>query len=284
MTGQNGFTDALRQVFDEVQDIPASQLNSVTGADIVFLQTQDKGISKETLLHLKSTGAFIVNWTGDARDQTPPYCFDYAQVVDLTCFSNMRDVAFMRDMGYKAEFFQIGYDPAIYYPDAAVEKDIDIVFMGNNYGHFPLSSLRIEMVRELKRVYGDRFKAYGIGQPDGNFMGNQQGEADIYRRAKIGINLSHYNYERYTSDRMFRMLGSGIAVLSHGYTSIYDDFNTHEIGVWLNFNDLKEKIDHYLANEPARKMVADLGCWKATYVFTFLEMAKNIRSLWEDRK
>ncbi len=285
MSGKNGFTDALRQVFDDVEDIPTAQLSAVTRADIVFLQPQDKGISRETLLHLKAIGAFVINWTGDARDNTPVYCLEYAKVADLTCFSNMRDVQFMRQAGYKAEFLQIGYDPAIYYPDASVPKDIDIVFMGNNYGHFPLSSLRIEMVRELKRVYGDRFKAYGIGQPDGNFMGNQKGEADIYRRAKIGINLSHYNYERYTSDRMFRMLGSGVCVLSHEFQDHHPDFiDCYHLYTWNNIDHLKRLIDECIHVNNFREYPAKDGHRLAIEKYTFVEMAKNIKKLYEQHR
>lgn len=284
MTGKNGFTDALRQVFTQVVDIHGNQLHTIIGADIVFLQPQDKGIDIETLRNFKRNGAFIINWTGDARDITPAYCFDYAKVVDLTCFSNMRDVDTMRTAGYKSEFLQIGYDPAIYYPDTSVQKDIDIVFMGNTYGHFPLSGLRSEMVRELKRVYGDRFKSYGIGQPDGNFMGNQTGEADIYRRAKIGINLSHYDLPRYTSDRMFRMLGSGVCVLTHKYQSIDRDFDMRDIMMWKYFSELIFIINTLLRQEDGREIISKQGHQLALNEYTFLEMAKNIKKLYDQWK
>lgn len=287
---QNGFTAAMSQVFDEYIEIPMSDSNrGLRGLkpgdiDLVFLQPQDGSIASETLQHLKSQNIFVINWSGDVRSQIPTCYFEYAKYIDLTCFSNMNDVKTMRSLGYDAEFLNIGYDPAIYYPDNSIEKDIPICFMGNNFGHFPLSGLRIEMVRELKCVYGDDFKAYGSDMPDGSYMGNQKGEADIYRRTKIGINLSHFDYERYTSDRMMRLLGSGLLVLSHEYKGIYEDFNPHDMGIWRNFDELKSHIDYYLANEDARMKIANNGYQKAITKFRFVDMAQNILELYNQHK
>lgn len=282
--GNNGHAQGFRQVFDDYDEIYVGSptLNDEImsrSPDLVFIQKQDRGISEEALIHLKKT-AFVINWTGDVRSRIPNYIFEYGKHVDLTCFSNMNDVHTLRKLGYNAEFLQIGFDPAIYYPSAC-EKDLDVVFMGNNVGTFPLSKLRIDMVRKLKEVYGDRFKAFGNGMPDGNLMGNQPGEADIYRRAKIGINLSHFDYERYTSDRLFRMLGCGILVATHEYKGIYNDFNPHDFAVWNNFDELKQQIDYYLVNGDARRKIANNGHQKAMGKHKFSDMARDIIKLYE---
>lgn len=284
----NGFGKAMASVCDEYEEIPMSNVNAglqgLKQADIVFLQPQDTGISSETLQHLKNINSFTINWTGDARDITPLYCYDYARYVDLTCFSNMRDVRNMQAQGHKSCFLNIGYDPAIYFPDNSIEKIYDIVFFANNYGHFPLSGLRKQLVGELKQRYGDNFKAFGIGQPDGSFMGDQKGEADIYRRAKIGINLSHYDYERYTSDRMFRALGSGVAVLSHNYTGLSADFKNNEICIWNDIAELKRAIDYVLNDDFRREQFAKDGHQLALDKFTFQSMAQNIVELWKEHR
>lgn len=280
----NGFTAALRQVFKEVEDISIQQIKLLKSADLVFIQTQNEGITKSDFQYLKSLGAFCINWTGDKRHTTPKYCWDYAPYVDITCFSNMEDVENMRKMGFKSEFMQIGYDNALYYPDPNVQKDIDICWMGNNYGHFPLSNLRVEMVRELKRTYGDRFKAFGIGCPDGNFMGNQKGEADIYRRSKIAINLSHFDSERYTSDRMFRALGSGCCVLSHAFKGWQNDFlHGHELVIWNDIDHLKQLINECLADEKIINNISKHGHQLALNGYTFTSMARNVKELYEKR-
>lgn len=284
----NGFGAAMSQLFDEYIEIPIQSANvdlrALNHVDICFMQIHDYGIEPETLQHLKNIGCFTINWVGDARNNTPPYCFEYAQHVNLSCFSNMKDVRFMREMGYKSEFLQIGADNAIYYPDIEVTKDIDIVFLANRYGHFPLSGMRDELVKELKKTYGDMFKAYGINQPDGNFMGDQKGEADIYRRAKIGINLSHYDYERYSSDRLFRMLLSGVCVLSHNYNGIEQDFvKGKEIDWWNDFDELKMQIEYYL-NKFNRHNLEWMGLDLGLREFTFTRMAQNILQLYNEHK
>lgn len=289
MGGQNGFTKALASVCDHFIDIPVSQANtglkSLESVDIVFLQPQNTGIAADTLQHLKNIGAWVCNWTGDLRDNTPAYCFEYAKYVDITCFSNMRDVVTMREAGYQSDFLQIGADHENYYPDTGIQKDIPIVFMGNNYGHFPLSNYRKQMVLELKREFGNDFKAYGIGQPDGNFMGNQKGEADIYRRAKIGINLSHYDCDRYTSDRMFRMLLSGVCVLSHNYNNWQKDFiHGDNILIWNDFNHLKDLIKIALSDNLIINNIASEGHNLAFEKYTFKSMCENIIELWKANK
>jgi len=170
----------------------------------------------------------------------------------------------------------------IYHPDSNVTKDVDIVFCGNTFGHFPLSRMRVDMVRELKRVYGDRFKAFGSGQPDGS-LNNQKDEADMYRRAKIGINLSHFDYERYTSDRMFRMLLSGTCVLTHGYKGVTEDFDPSTVIYWTDIDNLKYWIDKILDAERAREDIAKCGHELALNNHTFKHMALAIKELYEKR-
>ena len=292
-TGDNGHAEGFRQVFSNYRDINVSSptLNSDIEAiaasykpDLVFIQIQDAGISDSALQALKSNGAWILNWCGDVRARTPQCYFDYARNVDLTCFSNLRDIDNMRQTGFKSDWLQIGYDPSIYRPDPVVEKDIDIIFMGNSFSHFPLSGLRREMVKELKRVYGDRFKAFGSGMPDGSYMGNQPGEAAMYRRAKIGINLSHFDLPRYTSDRMFRMLGCGVCVLSHNYHDIKSDFIESQVLTWNNLSDLVRHIDFVLNNPTTLNGIAQNGHQLAVNNHTFSHMAQNVLKLYENNK
>lgn len=298
-TGDNGHAQGLREAFPEYREINVgdkARLNqdivfcaNSYKPELVFIQIQDTGITEGALLALKQNGAFIINWSGDVRERIPSFYFEYAKYVDLTCFSNQPDVDTFTRLGYAAEFLQIGYDPKIYYFDANCHKTTDIIFMGNNIGGFPLSAYRRDMVAYLKRVYGDRFKAYGIGQSDGNFMGNQPGEADAYRHAKVGINLSHFNINRYTSDRMFRMLGSGVCVLSHVFEGIQDDFGLDgsNIYMWSDFENLTGTIDALLApgnHELLLYTMGERGNRFALNNHTFYHMGKNIEALYNKYK
>jgi spore maturation protein CgeB len=189
----------------------------------------------------------------------------------------------MQTLKYRCEFLQIGYDPEIYNPFGKSVNIADIVYMANMSSQFPLSGYRNDIVKELKKTYGDRFKCFGTGREDGNYMGNQEGEANVYRGAKIGINLSHYNYERYTSDRMFRMLGCGLLVLSHNYNGIDKDFTSgRHLIVWNDIHELKSQINFFLEHSVSAAVIGTDGYDLAIQNFTFAHMAKNIISLYHD--
>jgi glycosyltransferase involved in cell wall biosynthesis len=249
--------------------------------DLIWVQIQADGISHEAIKALKDNGGYIIGWSGDKRHRVEDCYFKYAQWgFDLTTFSNMEDVQIMKKCGYEADYLQIGVSPEIFNNTGTVNSICEICFMGNTFSHFPLSGMRREMVKELKRTYGDRFKAFGSGQPDGNFNSSQRDEAAVYRGAKIGINLSHFDTQRYTSDRLFRMLSCGILVVSHEYKGIYEDFNPHDMGIWRDFDELKSQIDYYLSNEDARVKIAANGHQKAVDKYSFRSMGENILALY----
>ena len=267
--------------------------------DIVFFQIQaDNVVSLETARKVKEHSAFVVNWTGDVRQPTPNWFLPFGKEIDLTLFTNETDVKYCNKHGVKADFLQIGYDETIYYPPTfelhipkeglkyaglvPSKKDIEIVFMGNNYTNmFPLSAMRIEMVKRLKRRYGQRFKVFGNNWGkfgDGNYNHSQHEEAAIYRRSKLAINLSHYDLPRYSSDRMLRIMGCGVTCLTHDFKDIDKDFPEGTVVKWQNLRDLEKQIDYYLENE------TDIGAKGEELVrtnWTFDCMVKNLIKIYE---
>jgi len=252
--------------------------------DIIFMQLQREGIiTVDTVRQLHEEGFKVINWTGDVRTPIPQFYFDLAPYC-VTSFSNMTDVNIMREYGFKSEYLQIGYDPEVFYKKD-VYKDLDIVFMGNNYreGKFPLSTYRIEMVNRMRKEFGERFKVYGNGWEfsSGDLNGDQHKECDVYNRAKIGINLSHFNYSRYSSDRMFRLMGSGCFCLTHNYEDIDKDFKIGTISIWKDIDELIEKCRLYLES-PTDYMITDTAQKGYEYVrenYTYKQMAENILKL-----
>ena len=295
VNGRNeGLSKAFRDLSSEYWEFPLTKNlpNQITNLepDIVFLQIQnDKidGVHVNNLLgvpltKLRAKGAFIINWTGDIRNTVPMWMKYFSQYVSLTCFSNERDA---RSFGDKAAFLQIGFDPETF-KNWNVAHGHDVVFMGNHYGNFPLSSDRMVMVNTLKHT--GRFAVYGnypgavkaLNPSPANPFPIQSQESQIYSNSKIGINYSHYNAERYTSDRMFRMLGSGVMVLSHNYKGIEKDFEVGKhLDVFNSIHELKEKINYYLLNEKERKQIAENGHKLAHSHFTYHNMVENIFNL-----
>lgn len=295
----NGFQKALIKVSSNYQEINATstakdaellRVNQEQKPDIIFFQYQQADvISPSTFVQLKANNpdAWIVNYTGDVRYPLPNHYVVNGTAIDCTLFCNMTDVHEARRQGIKAEYLQYGIDPEIYAP-SATDKTQDIVFFGNNYvNQFPLSIKRSQMVTFLKKEYGSRFSVYGNnwgGIESGNLNGSQHAEAGIYRTAKIGINFSHFDYERYSSDRMFRIMGSGCLCMTHRYAGLHLDFESGEnVVAWDTFEHLKFQIDYYLQNEDQRAEIAAAGQKLAHEKYSFDAMIDNLLKLHNDR-
>lgn len=259
--------------------------------DIVFIQIQAPGILKnETVLELKKMGAFVINWTGDVRASAPDWMKQLD--VDVTAFSNLRDVKELQAIGKKSAYLEIGFNPHIYSPQGEAKNIEPVVFFGNSYGPtmFPLSEFRIKMCTYLKAIFAGRFGIYGTGWniASGNYNGSQREEAAAYRGTKIAINCSHFEIEKYSSDRLYRILGTGTPIcLAKWYPGIEDDFTDGKhLRIWKTIEELKELINYYLdpANEFERKKIATAGMEVAKYKFTFDQMAQNVVAIWETMK
>lgn len=230
--------------------------------DLVFMQIQTPGMFSPWMAKELGQKTKIVNWTGDVRTPTPQWYIDVGRHIHLTLFTNMHDVDVCRKHGIKADYLQIGVPDKIFKPDGPVASNVpEIVFFGNNLGGFPLSKMRSDMVRLLKQRYGKRFGVYGSGWGPGvRSVTNQEEEASIYRGAKIAINLSHFDYPRYTSDRMLRAMGSGCMVLSHQYDGIDLEFTVDiHCDKWRDFSQLFFSIDFHLKDESRRKKISEQG-------------------------
>ena len=267
-------------------------------ADIVFLQIQNDRIGHATtydllkgpLQKLKAGGAFIINWTGDIRNGVPPWMDRFKELVDITCFSNQRDIDAFNG---PAAFLQIGFDPEVFkrWDDPREAQVHDVVFMGNNYGNqFPLGHFRTQMLSQLNGfnvgVYGNYKGAIRSLNADGaNPFPMQSLESKTYNRCKIALSISHYDAERYTSDRLFRCLGSGPMVIAKNYKGLDLDFNIRMPGRHLvtfdTIPELQSLLNYYLSdeNEPERKAIADAGYSWVHENCTYDNMVKNIASL-----
>lgn len=296
----NGFQKALIKVCSNYREIHIAssskdteliRVNNEIKPQIIFFQYQTANvILPSTFIQLKSDNpdAWIVNYTGDVRYPLPQHYIDTGKVIDCTLFCNYTDVWEARRLGITAEFLQYGIDPEIYFPAQAKRTAPEIVFCGNNYvNQFHLSVQRAQMVRFLKKEYGNRFGVYGTNwgsEQTGNLMGDQHGEADIYRACKIAINFSHFDYERYSSDRMFRLMASGALCMTHRYAGLHLDFESGEnVVAWDSFEHLKSQIDFYLENENERRRIAENGCNLVHRTHTFDAMIANLLKLYNER-
>jgi spore maturation protein CgeB len=232
---------------------------------------------------LKGHG-WVVNWTGDVRQPIPQWYYDIGPHVHLTAFSNEHDVRVFHSPEHAADYLQIGIDQDIYKSGYDPTTAAEIVFMGNNYEDmFPLSQARRDLVEHLMRDFGSKFAVYGDGWPQAeSLMHSQFLEAQVYNSAKVAINFNHYEIERYSSDRILRILGSGCMCLSQHYPGIEKDFIP---GVHLDtFRDLPEltqKVSYYLIKANERQRIARAGQELCHKDYTLDAMARNLIDLYK---
>jgi hypothetical protein len=255
--------------------------------DITFFQLQNPDPYDGATV--KQMRGFKINWSWDVREPLPKWFLDVATGVDTTCFTNEYDVEQIRSCGFRADFLQNGFDADTFTPDGSMLENVpEIVFMGNHYDetyNFPLSDFREKMVRFLGDKYGSRFAVYGFGWNFRTdcFVHREQKEAAAYRTCKIAINVSHYELERYTSDRMFRMMGSGAFCLCKWYPGVEKDFvDGVHIKTWKTLDELHDLIEYYLQHPEERMQIAKTGCELVRSNYTLDNLVEKIIALKND--
>jgi len=289
-----GLSYELRRAATQYAEFPlhrntANDLANLTWIpDIIFFQIHSPHIDGIDVVEMfsgivskfREEGTRVINWNGDIRNTFPTWMAHFP--ADVTAFANMRDV---REIPRNGKYLQIGIDPQVFKKWGETSNN-DVVFMGNDYGsQFPLGQLRRELVTTLQRIGGKVYGNYSgavesiQADPKDPFP-NQSRESKIYSEAAIAISMSHYTVERYTSDRLFRCMGSHCFTLAHHYPGIEEDF---EIGVHLDtFNtlpEMEEKIRYWLEHPEEREKIAKAGYEHVHENFDYRSMVGRILEL-----
>lgn len=141
--------------------------------------------------------------------------------------------------GCPALYWPLASDPDLFKP--AMVKDIDVSFVGNNYG------IRGEIVRRLQSS-GINVQAYGSGWPNGP-VGPLE-SANIFGRSKIilGIGTIGYSKNMFTLKlRDFDATMAGALYVTHRNPDLLRIFDEgSEIECYATANEAVEKITYYL--------------------------------------
>lgn len=220
-------------------DPSGAAMEQVGWPDVVFFQGQGtEKIAPAALDALRKRGAFVINWTGDVRDDVDWYA-KMAPHVDLTLFTNLTDVDKMRSLGFKADYLQVGFDHRVFNIGEVQHERKGIVFMGNHYGtKFPQSAFRKQMAERMKAEFDDEFTHYGIGWGPGVSHAPPLKEVEIYRRSLIAIGADHYIRPYFASDRLLRSQACGACVLQQEYPGLAEEHPT--VMTWNTLDELVE--------------------------------------------
>lgn len=228
--------------------------------DVIFTQHNDAGdVTFDTLRELNKRTKCLINWTGDIVYPRPKW-YDEIQASCISCYSNMDDVKIAKANGHRSYFFNHFNENQ--YNKQGLLKKYDIVFLGSHYDRYPLSAYRMEMVDFLFQNFGDKFHLFGNswGKRPHRFV--SRGESNtIYNEAKIAINCSQVEAERYTSDRLMHIMASGCFCLCKYYPGAEIDLGADGecVRYFHNNLELKELCEYYLLHDKEREEIAARG-------------------------
>lgn len=233
---------------------------------IIFSHIQNgEAFDIETWDELQKHG-FVINYSFDVRSKEKmQWMYDVAPHIGYTFFGCQEDIVRCLSLGIKnISHIHSSCDMDLYKPkDQKVNHAFDIVFCGNRYDNsnleFPLAQERQEMILFLQNNYGDKFKAYGLGQEGG--MIRPEVEANVYNFSKIAINQNNFYLTNYSSDRLWRIMSSGTFCLTKYFPGIEQIFQKEvHLDWWHDFDEMKALIDFYLSNDEERDSIAAAGC------------------------
>lgn len=225
----------------------------------------------------------ITNWSGDIRNGAMKEFINVANYVDYPFISSTGQLEMYKQAGCKnVKYWQIGYDPKMYFPMKKTEFDYDISFTGNNYGKtFPDGHLRVECANALYNNFGKRFGLFGRGFSDSRFGARPCNYTDtnaIYNNSVSVLSLSNYNkVSHYFSDRLLHCLASGRPTISWYFPGIEDYFvGGSEIFIAKTAQDVVDITNLCKKNPDLANRVGEAGYQKVlknhTYTSRVLEL------------
>ncbi len=210
-------------------------------ADYVFMQSM--AITPE---QAKATGATIIQWTGDCRLEP------LSEVIDTPAHITLLASAIgQQDLYPGSKYLQhAGHDFR-----EVNENANGIVFIGNNYNHFPGAKER----GELCEMLGKQIKVYGNGfePPKYNSVGfiPYADVADIYNDAYIGISSSIFNnIEGYWSNRPLDIMAAGCCCLMRYSPNLEQWFEDGKDCLFYHSNDEAIEIINALTPEKRNRI------------------------------
>lgn len=253
--------------------------------DYCFMQLQDPSKMDVGTIREMAKYTKIINWTGDVRNTNLWYEWMAAigREIHLTLFSNESDAEKLTAMGVRAGYLQIGFDNIYYQTRTRINGWPDIVFVANDYDIFDLSAYRRELVLAMYKAFPGRFRVFGEGWHRWGIATEKIGntlEAECYNSCKIALSVSAFNYQRYHSDRLLRIMGCGCFPLSHAYPGLEKDYTPgFDIETFSNFEDLFEKCEYYLQNDEERTRIGTNAFVTAHTKCTWNVRCKELKKL-----
>lgn len=233
--------------------------------DLVHMQLQmTKAIHPDTIVQAKKIcpNTIFTNWSGDIRKQADSYFVSISKVVDYSLLSSVGQIELYSRAGAKNPvYWQIGFDPKLYFPKNQNTFKYDVSFAANAHpdGLFPDASLRKQIVRSLKEEFGNRAGVFGGAHGFGIQTIDIKNVNNVYSDSICVLSVSNFNdVPHYFSDRLLMCVASGRPTIAYRFPGIDSYFAENgDVLVARSINEVislvkKCKADIAFANEIGR--------------------------------
>lgn len=249
--------------------------------DLLMLQIQHTTlINGDTIQQAKAKcpKMKVVNYTIDVRNYIPAPYRDVSRFADFNLISSTGQLnMFAEQLGKPVHYWQVGYDPKLYYPGPRPDNfEWDLTFIAN---HNPSESYPGHQEREracslLREKFGNRFALFGNNWPKSyGSLGSlaQPTLSQIYHRSFAVLSVSHYNdLNHYFSDRLLMCLASGRPTISLKFPK-WESYFTHRGDLVMadSIEDIPRQLRWLLENPERAEFIGEAGAQKAFSEHTY---------------
>lgn len=236
------------------------------GIDLLIGQMWSNYVSHKALSRIREMGVPVINVSMDDRlpdnwgsqDGCRLGAVGLVGAVDLVLTTTAESCLWYAVEGCPAIFWPLASDPGVFSPLETLERDIDVLFVGNRYG------IRARIVDYLT-AQGIEVSSWGGGWPNGYVTADQC--AVLFKRAKIilGVGTVGYCDDVFTLKlRDFDAPMAGALYVTHRNPDLTALFREgEEIVCYKTDQECAEAIHYYLTHPDARETVAHAGWRKA---------------------
>lgn len=251
--------------------------------DYIFVHSSALEIEK--LLEIKNnTNAFILQWTGDCRNELLPAVMAYKDISDITLLAcgiaqkKMYEAA----LNQKVFYLQHAVEDKQFLPIQENISDKKIIFIGNNYHQFPGAVERTQLCSILSKEFSSQFEVYGNGFDSPEFNNKHSvaylETSSLYNKSYIGISANSFNdKEGYYSNRLLDIMASGCCCLVRYFPKLEELFYDMENCVFYRSNEEAiEKIKYLIENTKIRNSIAYMGQHRISARHTYYSRVNEI--------
>lgn len=257
--------------------------------ELIFVQSG--ALAPTELIEIKQrTGAVVMQWTGDCREDLLPDVLAYKDISDiifLACGIAQKSM-YENAMNQPVYYLQHGVSEYRFAPVKENIEDGKITFIGNNYNQFSGDIERTALLKMLSPIFKNlEIWGSGFNMEGFNNVGSipYSETVQIYNNSFISISSSIFNdKEGYWSCRPLDIMAAGACCLIQYVPNLENYFTDMEDCVYYRTNYEAAILINYLLSEPElRNKIAKKGQQKVMERHTWEYRAFEVKQALENK-